>query len=898
MTTTCSHCGAATAPSALFCSGCGRSLSQASVAIATPPGVPTLSGAPTLDILGTLRIALAGRYDVERELGRGGMATVFLAREPRHDREVAIKVLHPELAATLGGDRFEREIRLAAKLQHPHILGLYDSGVAEGLLYYVMPFVRGESLRDRLAREGQLPVDEAIQITLEVADALGHAHDHGIIHRDVKPENILLANGHALVADFGIARALSEADSHKLTQTGMAVGTPVYMAPEQSMGEKVGPQADIYSLACVLFELLAGEPPFAGKNATAIMARHAMEPPRSVRVVRSAVPEEVEEAIFAALEKSPADRPKSAAAFAQLLGAAPGSTATMRVRGYTATRRLPSNPYITTAPPAAPVARWRRPAMLGALGAIVALLLAGAAAWRFAGRGAASGTAGNGSGRVAVLYFDDRSAEHTLGPLADGLTEGLIDALASAPSLTVISRDAVARFRGAAVAPDSVARAVRAGYLVRGEVEPERDDIRVTLRLDDASGVNLRRVSFRRPAGNLLAIRDTLTDVAAELLRAELGQELRLKAQRASTASADAWLLVQRGEQARRRGEAAAANGDPAGNDRAFSEADTLLARAATADPRWPQPELLRGVVAYRRSRLVGRDPALIRRWVDSGVVHVARALALAPQLPDGLELRGNLRYWSWLMGLEADPVRQKALLDSARADLEKATTLNPRQAGAWATLSHLYYQVATPTEVQIAAQRALEADEFLSNADVILGRLFLSSYDLGQFDKAEQWCGELGRRFAAIPLAVRCRLYLLTTKNKAPDVALAWRLADSVVARAPAAQRPAQRLFMDMLVGAVIARASRTTPALADSARHVVRRATGDATIDPARDAAYTGAWVYSLLGDRDAALQLLREYLAANPGRVDAFRDDPGWWFRDMAGDPRFRRLVGATE
>ncbi|HYW49393.1 MAG TPA: serine/threonine-protein kinase, partial [Gemmatimonadaceae bacterium] len=281
---------------------------------ASPDGSPA-GAVSASDAQQRLQQALGSRYGVVRELGRGGMATVYLANDIKHEREVAIKVLLPELAASIGAERFEREIRLAAKLQHPHILGMYDSGVADGQMFYVMPFVKGESLRDRLDREGQLNVDDAIRITVEVAGALGHAHEQGIVHRDIKPENILLNGDHALVADFGIARAVSDAGTAKLTQTGMAIGTPVYMSPEQSAGEVVGPTADLYSLGCMLYEMLAGEPPFTGKSAMAIMARHIMEQVPSVRIVRNAVPEEVEEAIFAVLGKAPVDRPQTAAAF-------------------------------------------------------------------------------------------------------------------------------------------------------------------------------------------------------------------------------------------------------------------------------------------------------------------------------------------------------------------------------------------------------------------------------------------------------------------------------------------------------------------------------------------------------------------------------------------------------
>ncbi|HUF66414.1 MAG TPA: serine/threonine-protein kinase, partial [Gemmatimonadaceae bacterium] len=233
-------------------------------------GVDPTASSPTAV---RLKKELQDRYEIVRELGRGGMATVFLAKDAKHGRNVAIKVLHPELSASIGGERFEREIRVVAALQHPNILGLYDSGSADGLLYYVMPFVDGESLRDRIDREGQLSVDEAMRITLEVANALSYAHGKGIVHRDIKPENILLSGEMTLVADFGIARATSEANVRKLTQTGMAIGTPVYMAPEQAGGEQVGPNADIYSLGCMLYEMLAGEPPFTGKNAVQIMAR-------------------------------------------------------------------------------------------------------------------------------------------------------------------------------------------------------------------------------------------------------------------------------------------------------------------------------------------------------------------------------------------------------------------------------------------------------------------------------------------------------------------------------------------------------------------------------------------------------------------------------------------------
>ncbi|HET9776099.1 MAG TPA: serine/threonine-protein kinase, partial [Gemmatimonadaceae bacterium] len=267
-----------------------------------------------------LRKALADRYRIERELGAGGMATVYLGHDLKHDRDVAIKVLHPDLGAALGADRFLSEIRTTARLQHPHILPLLDSGDADGLLYYVMPLVTGETLRARLTRERQLPVPDAVRIAREVADALSYAHGHNVIHRDIKPENILLQDGHALVADFGIALAVQQAGGQRMTQTGLSLGTPQYMSPEQAMGEKtIDARSDIYALGAVTYEMLVGEPPFTGPSVQAVIARLVTEEPRSITLQRKAVPPDVEAAVLHALEKLPADRFANATQFADAL---------------------------------------------------------------------------------------------------------------------------------------------------------------------------------------------------------------------------------------------------------------------------------------------------------------------------------------------------------------------------------------------------------------------------------------------------------------------------------------------------------------------------------------------------------------------------------------------------
>ncbi|MEO5800176.1 MAG: protein kinase [Gemmatimonadales bacterium] len=288
--------------------------------------------------------ALSRSYRIERELGAGGMATVYLAHDLKHDRDVAIKVLHPDLGAALGADRFLTEIRTTARLQHPHILPLLDSGEADGLLYYVMPLVTGETLRTRLERERQLPVEAAVLIAREVGDALGYAHGLGVIHRDIKPENILLQGGHALVADFGIALAVQTAGGTRMTQTGLSLGTPQYMSPEQAMGERaIDARSDIYALGAVTYEMLVGEPPFTGPSVQAIVARIMTEQPRALSTQRRSIPAGVEDAVLTALEKLPADRFASAAEFTAALGDQGGTKRHTSARSVAApTRRSPA----------------------------------------------------------------------------------------------------------------------------------------------------------------------------------------------------------------------------------------------------------------------------------------------------------------------------------------------------------------------------------------------------------------------------------------------------------------------------------------------------------------------------------------------------------------------------
>src|SRR2546422_334208 len=440
-----------------------------------------------VDLLPRVRAGLGERYRIERELARGRTATVFLAHDSRHDRPVALKVLHPEIAAAVGPERFLREIQLAARLEHPHIVALHDSGEADGLLYFVMPYVVGESLRDRLDHEPQLPIAEALRIAGDVADALGYAHGLGVVHRDVKPENILLADGRALVADFGIARAISAAGSDRLTETGIALGTPAYMSPEQATEDgEVDGRSDLYALGCVVYEMLAGTPPFTGPTAQAILARHAIDPVAPIRTVRDTVSPGVESAVLKALAKVPADRHAGAAEFAQALAAS----------------SLEPKPGVRGAR-----SRSVKFALAASLTAVVALLISfNVGDWR---KHLWAKSGGTWLRSVAVLPLDNLSGDTTQDPFADGMTTALITDLGRIRTLRVISKRSVMSFKATPLPARAIGESLHVDALLEGGVQRLGNRFRVDLELlDAASGGQLWADRFEDATQNRFAVQD------------------------------------------------------------------------------------------------------------------------------------------------------------------------------------------------------------------------------------------------------------------------------------------------------------------------------------------------------------------------------------------------------
>ena len=452
-----------------------------------------------LDAPDRLTAALEGRYRIERELGEGAMATVYLAQDVKHDRQVAIKVLRPELAATVGSDRFLREIRTMANLRHAHIVPLFDSGEADDFLYFVMPYVEGGSLEELMERETQLPVEEAVRLVREVAGALGYAHERGVVHRDIKPANIMIEAGHAVVTDFGIATAVEVAGESRLTRTGIAIGTPFYMSPEQAMGEeKVDARSDLYSLACVLYEMLAGEPPFTGPTAAVVATRHAVDPVRPLTSARPGLPAQLADTVERALAKTPADR------FATVEDWAEALTAVL-------------DPVEATA---------REVAVPGEAAVVE------------------TGTVAS----IAVLPFSSLSADQDDEFFADGISEDIINALAQIPDLKVAARTSAFSFKGKNEDLRVVGEKLGVSTVLEGSVRRAGNRLRITAQLVDvADGYQRWSERYDREMEDVFEVQDEIARCIAGRLEVSLVGDVGRAAGGPTTDNVEAYELYLKG---------------------------------------------------------------------------------------------------------------------------------------------------------------------------------------------------------------------------------------------------------------------------------------------------------------------------------------------------------------
>ncbi|TFH66391.1 MAG: hypothetical protein E4G90_03810 [Gemmatimonadales bacterium] len=809
-----------------------------------------------------LKAALADRYTIDREIGAGGMATVFLALDLKHDRQVAVKVLDPELARTLGPRRFLREIKTAANLNHPHILPVHDSGEADGFLFYVMPYVKGESLRSRLAKEKQLTVEEAVRITREIAGALDYAHQEGIVHRDVKPANIMLEAGHAVLADFGVAQALAEASDERITRTGTYLGTPAYMSPEQATGEEVlDGRSDVYALGCVLFEMLAGEPPFTGSTPAAVLARQVQGRLPSLDIVRPNLPNGLVEAVEKALAKVPADRHQTAAGF---LHAVDLGAAGNRGRGRTGVRVGPG--HLAAGLSLVAVVSF----------AIFAILTRGP------DRGAGFGGA---PARIAVTYFDVASGDPELEALGDALTEYVANDLVQLGTMEVLPLNAMRPHKGLGLPTEAIEN-LDIDIYVEGSVMGTPDRVTVSVQLIDAD--DLSHIASEVVVGKLgtpFAILDDLAEEISSLLREWLWTRVEMDELQAGTKSEVAWDLVMRAGRRMDDGIQLGASGDTAAAGRAFQDADEILERAEAEDPSYITAILDRGWVAVERANLGTSRATMDSTWTRVGIGHAERALEKHPNHPRALELRGILL--DNLASESADEVEAKSLLAEAERDLLRATELDPSRLQAFARLTGIYQNQGRYAEAKLAAEKSYQANPYQLGGPLSLFWLCSSSLELQLWTEVTRWCGEGRDRYPDRPTFPSAELAALAgPRGPVADPDLAWILAEEVVRLSAPHERGRTEPPQLLQVAAVLARAG-----FPDSARAVMDRALAlPEASGPRVDVQEANARLR--LGDIDESLDALERFLEAIPSERVGTRTD--WWWKEIWDHPRFQELV----
>jgi len=622
-----------------------------------------------------LQRALAGRYAVEHELGRGGMATVFLGHDQRLERRVAIKVFEKEGGLISAGERFLREIRFAAQLQHPNILPVHDSGEGEGLVYYVMPYVAGGSVRERLEREGPLPVGDAVRIAREVAEALDHAHRAGIVHRDIKPDNIMLADGVAVVADFGIARAIEQGGG-KVTDTGLAIGTPTYMSPEQaSASPQIDGRTDIYALGCVLYEMLAGAPPFGGTTAQQVMARHATDAAPPLSTVRR-VPPALEAAIQKALAKLPGDRWSTGKAFAEVLSGAVHAT--------------------SAAHPA--LARTRRLGWIAA--AVVLVLVVAALVWRGGSPRGAAVAAAEPMRSVAVLPV--RVLDTALAASADGMTEAVITGLVRLQGLRVPSSNRVFALRDPQADVRALGRKLAVEAVLVATLQQAGGTLRLNVQLVNVSdGLVLWSDRYDGETQDVFAMQDNITGKIVDAFQLKLAPGTRAALARgARTRDTVAYRLYLEARRAIRYDV----------TKQGLERAATLFERALQRDSMFADAWL-------------GLYDVLLSQYGYGGVRPLESAVARSRAVERAIELdslngtafayRAEIRYtyyWDW---------------DGAWRDMRRAVQLSPASADAATTYAVFLNWVNEPDSALRHMRRAVTLDPTASYIWTILGNMF-----------------------------------------------------------------------------------------------------------------------------------------------------------------------------
>jgi serine/threonine-protein kinase len=669
------------------------------------------------DTLDRLTSALSDRYALERELGSGGMATVYLAHDVKHGRKVAIKVLRPELASSLGPERFVREIEIAAKLTHPHILPLFDSGEAAGFLYYVMPYVEGESLRGRLDRTGKLPLHEAIQLTEQIASALQHAHERGVIHRDIKPENILLAGDQAIVADFGIARAVELAGGEKLTGTGLAVGTPAYMSPEQALGaDEVDTTTDIYALGCMVYEMLAGRAPFQATTPQALLAKHAVDPVPSLRASDPKIPVPVERVVERALAKISVERFARATDFARALAGATTPAAQLAEARRVARRR------------------WTR--ALAGVAAIAALVFGG---WWLTGRAAAQPIE-----RLAVLPASNMTRDPEQDYFVDGVHEALVTELQRA-GIPIIARQSVLQYRDTEKPMGEIAQELGVDALIQPAVGREGDSVIVDVSLYGAhSRLPLWTQSFPAEVRGVLGVYREVSQRIASEIGIVLSARAEGRLAERPTVDPLAYEAVLKGQFHYRRY-----------TPEDFATALRYFERALAIDSNYAPAHI--GISQVWGARAV--DQMATEEAARYAEQHLAKAAALDPESPTVRALKASKLVWldweieagekAYRRALELDPNDaqtqvfyghvlailgrwQEAIHHGERA--MELDPLNPFVAGLHGTLLH----VAGHTDEAIE----LLQDMFERHPGIGFGRdiLAYALYSVGRFEQALEY--------------------------------------------------------------------------------------------------------------------------------------------------------------